>query len=153
MIYLNNDSFLCDKPISLPRGVFFLSLSLSSSPGWRMFLKGGSADGMASDQTGDGVGGFSKHTWAILKFGCVSWRGDNKERGWSRATFPLERKTQWFWDHLSFLFGRGYCRGLSLAAFWFSSFPLILSYKSTMWLHTVSLSMHIKTLAIKPAIT
>ena len=41
---------------------------------------------------GKGGGGFSKHTWAILKFGCVSWRGDNKERGWSRATLPLERK-------------------------------------------------------------
>lgn len=28
MIYLNNDSFLCDKAISLPRGVFF------SHPPW-----------------------------------------------------------------------------------------------------------------------
>lgn len=55
--------------------VYFLS---PSSLGWRLFSKGCSADGMARDQTGNAGGGFSKHTWAIRKFGCVSWRSDNK---------------------------------------------------------------------------
>lgn len=39
VIYLNNDSFLCDKAISLPRGVFFFFFS-SSFAGMKVVFKG-----------------------------------------------------------------------------------------------------------------
>ncbi len=112
--------------------VFFLS----SCPGWWLFSKESLADEMASDQPGDRRGGFSKHTWAILKFGCVSWRLDNKETGWSRATFPLERKTL-VWVQLYFLFWGGYCRGLRLKTRCLLNFvlPLHPPHKSAIWLH------------------
>lgn len=119
-----------------PEVFFFL---IPSPLGWRLFSKGGSANGTAWDHTGNKGGGFSKHTWAILKFGCVSWRSNNKERGWRRTTEGGVRQRLVFSS--SFLFwGEVTVEGWASkhTSFWFPSFPLILSYKSTMWLHILT---------------
>lgn len=103
---------------------------------------------------GTGEGGFSEHTWAILQFGCVSWRGDNKERGWGKATLPLERKTVVLSSSFFSLL-----RGLLLRVepqntLLFDFYPSFWSWHTNLLCGciSVSLSLHIKNLAVKPAI-
>lgn len=76
MIYLNNDSFLCDKAISLPRSVFSL---LPEAEG--CFQREAVLMEWPEIRLGMGEKALTNTHGAIPKFGCVSWRGDNKERG------------------------------------------------------------------------
>lgn len=112
MIYLNNDSFLCDKAISLPRGVFFFfSLLL---PGLKVVFKGRQCwwNGLRSGWRREEEALVNTYEQSLSL--AVSAEGvDNKEREWSRATFPLERKTL-AQSSSFFLFLRGSCQELSL---------------------------------------
>lgn len=140
--------FWVTRQFHCPEGFFFLCCAT----GWRLLWKGGNADGMASNKSGagGGGGGFSKHTSNPLVWLC-QLKGVQYREGMRQSHFPTgEKDTGSEFTFFSFLFWRSYCWVLSLKiynTFWFSSFPLILTNKSAMWLHIcISLFAHQKAL-------
>lgn len=120
MIYLNNDSFLGDKAISLPRGVF-PPLPFS-----------GGADGMVWDQTREEAL-VNAHEQS-LSF-PVSAREVTIKRGDEAESLSHQRETDF--EFFLLFFSEEVtvkCWTSKHTAFWFSFFPLILLYKST-WQH------------------
>lgn len=92
--------------------VFFFSLS-SSSPGWRLFSKGGGADGMAWDQTGGRGEEALVNTHEQSLSLAVSAEGATMKRGGIKQShFPTGEKDTGL--EFIFLFWRGYSRGAEL---------------------------------------
>lgn len=144
--------FWVTRQFHCPEVLFFLFCA----PGWRLLAKGGSADGMASNQTGDGGEEALVNTHEQSFSLAVSAEGGTIKRGDEAEPLSLRRGRHWFWVHLSFLFWRGYCWGLSLKTH--CLLISILPFDPDIQICHVAAYLYLrvctsKSFAVKPAIT